>query len=461
MEYSPATQTIALFSALLCSGLLLNCGGGSAAQAGGGGSPKLTQITIVPPNPTVTKGMTQQLTATATYDDGSKQNLGAAVTWQSNQSSVAAINIQGIVTAMGQGVAQVSATYQGVKGATSVTVSAPALVGVTVAPIQSSLPVGESEQLTATGTFSDGSTQDLTQSATWLSLGSSVASVSLSGDTTANAVGTVTISATSGSLSGSASLTVTPPAVLSLNVNPATLSIGLGSSRQFQAIATLSDGTTQDLTGVVAWSSTQPAIAGISSGGLAVAQEVGSTSIVAQDGGVSGSANLTVMPLVAVNYFDRASAVQAGTDSTIRLTNPGSAAESLCAMVYVFDQNQEMNECCGCSVSDSGLRTLSLTLDLTANPLTGKKPPNGVIKVVPSDIVQNPLCDPSTVSPTGVILGWGSNVQLAPGGTFQATETKFETAPLSDGESSSLAAQCNFVKQLGSGKGICSCGTGD
>ncbi len=461
MKYSPAAQTIALFSALLCSGLLLNCGGGSAAQGGGGGGPKLTEITIAPPNPIVTKGMTQQLTASGTYDDGSTRNLGAQVTWQSNQSSVAAINTQGTVTAMGQGVAQVSATSAGIKGTTSVTVAAAALVSVTVAPIQSSLPVGESEQLTATGKFSDGSTQDLTQSVRWLSLGSAVASVSPSGDATANALGTTTINATSGSMTGSASLTVTPAAVISLSVTPATLSIGLGSSRQFQAIATLSDATTQDLTAVVAWSSTQPAIAGVSNGGLATAQEVGSTFIIAQDGSVTGSANLTVMPLIAVNYFDRASAVRAGTDSTIRLTNPGSAGESLCAMMYVFDQNQEMNECCGCSVSDSGLRTFSLTLDLTANPLTGKKPPNGVIKVLPSDIVQNPLCDPGTVSPTGVILGWGSNVQLAPGGTFQPSETKFEMAPLSDGEASSLAAQCSFVKQLGSGKGICSCGTGD
>jgi hypothetical protein len=461
MTYSPAARVIALLSALLYAGLLLNCGGGSAPQGGGGSNPKLTQITIAPPNPTITKGVTQQLTAAGIYDDGSKQNLSANVAWQSSPSAVVSINLQGTVTGMGQGVAQVSATYQGVQGTTSVTVAAPALVSVTVAPNQSSLPVGESEQLTATGTFSDGSTQDLTQSATWLSLGSAVASVSPSGDVTATAVGTTTISATSGSQTGSASLTVMPPAVISLTVNPATLSLGLGSGRQFQAIATMSDGTTQDLTGVVAWSSTQPAIAGVSSGGLAIAQEVGSTSIVAQDGSVTGSANLTVMPLIAVNYFDRASAAKAGTDSTIRLTNPGLTPESLCAMVYVFDQNQELNECCGCPVSDSGLRTLSLTLDLTANPLTGQKPPNGVIKVLPSDIVQNPVCDPGNISPTGVILGWGSNVQLAPGGTFQTTETKFEMAPLSDGEASSLAAQCNFVKRLGSGAGICSCGTGD
>ncbi len=461
MRYHPAAHATALLTVLLCFGSLLNCGGGSTTPGGGGGSPKLTRITIAPSNPTLTKGLSQQLTATGIFDDGSQHSLGTAVTWQSNQSTVAMIDTQGKVTGVGPGVTQVSAIDQGIQGATSVTVAAPSLLSLTIAPNQSSLPVGESEQLTATGTFSDGTTQDLTQSVTWISLGSAIASIDTTGAAIAHSVGTATINATSGSVAGSASLTVTPAAVIALNVTPTTLSLGLGSSRQFQAIATLSDGTTQDMTGLVAWSSAQPAIAGVSSGGLAIAEQVGSTSIVAETNGLTGSANLTVLPLIAVNYFDRASAEKAGTDGAIRITNPGLTPESLCAMVYVFDQKQEMNECCGCSVSDSGLRSLSLLLDLTANPLTGKKPPNGVIKIVPSDPMQNPQCDPGSLTPTGVLLGWGDNIQVLSDGTFQATETKFEMSPLSDGETSSLVSQCNFVKQLGSGAGICSCGTGD
>jgi hypothetical protein len=246
-----------------------------------------------------------------------------------------------------------------------------------------------------------------------------------------------------------------------LNIIPATLSIALGSSRQLQAMATFSDGTTLDMTGIVAWSSTQPDIAGVSSGGLASAEQVGSTTILAQVSGFTGSANLTVVPLISVNYFDLASAEQSGYDDTIRLTNPGVTNGSLCAMVYVFDQNQALNECCGCSVSDSGLRSLSLRLDLTANPLTGTKPQTGVIKVVPSEPGQNAQCDPGSLVPAGVILGWGSNVQVLPNGTFQVTETGFDMAPLSDGETTNLISECNFIQQAGSGKGTCSCGTGD
>jgi hypothetical protein len=539
MRLCPAPRVISVLSALICSGLLLSCGGISASQ--GGGTPKLTQITIAPSNPTIMKGASQQLTATGIFDDGTQHALGASVTWETSPSAVAAINTKGNVIGVGVGVAQVTAAYQGVTGSTSVTVGQPGLLSITVSPNPSSLPAGKTGQLTATGNFSDGSVQNLTQSAawsssapnvatinaaglasglivgsttitaasgtvqgtamltvtspvlasvavtpanasiaagetqqftatgtysdgsvqnltnaaTWTSSGPAIASVSPSGAAVALAVGTATISATAGSFTGTASLTVTPPVVIGLNVVPATLSMVLGSSRQLQAIATLSDGTTQDMTGTVAWSSTDPNIATVSSGGLASAAQVGSTTILAQSTGLTGSAQITVVPLVAVSYFSRVNSVNAGIDGTVQLTNPGLT--SLCAMVYVFDQNQELNECCGCPISDNGMRTLSLLHDLTANTLTGKKPQAGEIKVVPSDPAQNPQCDPVSSAPTGVILAWGMNAQV-PGAT---TETEYAMVPLSDGEEAILVNLCSFVKQLGGGQGICSCGSGD
>jgi hypothetical protein len=236
--------------------------------------------------------------------------------------------------------------------------------------------------------------------------------------------------------------------------------LALGSSRQFHAIATYSDGSTQDMTGLVQWNSSASNVVNLSSGGLALAQEMGTATISAVESTLSGSATVSVVPLITVNYFDLASAQQSQADGTIRLTNPGLTGENLCAMIYVFNQTQQMSECCGCTVSDNGLRTLSLVTDLTSNPLTGREAQTGVIKIVPSDSLSNPLCEPGSLTPAGVIQGWGSNVQATPGGTPQITETKFEFAPLSDGESNALASDCNALRQLGSGQGICSCGSG-
>jgi hypothetical protein len=423
--------------------------------------PAMLALTVVPPTLAMPLGSNHQLQALASFSDGTTQTLTASAAWQTSQPAIATISPQGVVTAVGKGTAQVSATYLEMAGNSSITVGPAALLSIAITPSPSSLPVGESEQLTATGSFTDGTSQNLTQSAIWSSSNPAIASISPTGKVVATTVGTATITASSGSVAGSASLTVTPPAAIALNIVPATLSMVVGSSQQFQAIATMSNGTTQNVSGTVAWSSTQPNIANVSGSGVAMAMHPGSTTIVAEGSGLTGSANLTVVPLMSVTYFNLTNAVKSGDDATIRLTNPGLTAGNLCAMVYVFDQSQELNECCGCSVSDSGLRTLSLIVDLTANTLTGKKPKAGSIKVVPADPGTNQQCDPTSITPDGVILGWGTNVQPAGGGTFQVTEETMEQVPLSNAEETVLVNECSFAQQLGSGKGVCSCGTGD
>jgi hypothetical protein len=420
----------------------------------------LVALNVVPATLSLPLGSGSQLQAIATMSDGTQQAISSSVTWQTSLSSVAAVNAQGYVTAAGKGAAQVSAAYQGMSGSASITVGPAALVSITVSPNQSSLPIDETEQFTATGNFTDGSTQNLTQSVVWSSSGSNIASVNSTGMAVANAVGTAMIGANSGNVTGTASLTVNPAAVVTLNIVPSTLSILLGSSSQLQAIATFSDGTTQDMTATVTWSSMQPAIAIVSSSGLTTAETVGSTTILAQGSGLTASADITVLPLLIVNYFNRANALQYGFDSTIRLINPGLTGGDLCAMIYVFDSSQELNECCGCSISADGLLTLSLVNDLTADTLTGKQLVAGVIEIVSSDPAQNPQCNAGSLAPTGQIVGWGTNAQVSLD-TFQVTEETYATGALTSTQQTILANECGFLQTLGSGSGICTCGTGD
>jgi hypothetical protein len=270
--------------------------------------------------------------------------------------------------------------------------------------------------------------------------------------------GSPTILAQVGAITGSATLNVVSP--VSLSIVPAPVSMSLGSSRQLQAIATFSDGTKEDVTGVATWSSLQPGIVTVSSGGTVTAESIGSTTVLAQDSGLTASANITVMPLLMVQYFNLANAQASGYDTTVQLDNPGLTAGTLCAMVYVFDQNQELNECCGCSISNDGIRTLSLVNDLTANPLTGQQPAAGTIEIVSSDPTQNPQCNAGSLAPIGQIHAWGTNVQAAGNGSFQLTETTFANSPLTNSKAMYLEGLCSYMEQLGSGAGVCSCGTG-
>ena len=89
------------------------------------------------------------------------------------------------------------------------TVTAATLQSIAVTPANPSIAKGATQQFTATGTFSDNSTQNLTGQVTWASATTAVATITAGGLATGVAAGTSTISATLGAVSGSTVLTVT------------------------------------------------------------------------------------------------------------------------------------------------------------------------------------------------------------------------------------------------------------
>lgn len=160
---------------------------------------------------------------------------------------------------------------------------------------------GAQAQLVATGTFTNGKAYDLTSAVRWASSASSVATVSLSGQVTAVAPGTATLTARRDNLVGSLNLTVSPATLVSLAVSPASASIPAFTTQAFTARGTFSDNTTQDLTTQVTWSSSKASVASISPTGLATATAPGSTVITARQAGVSGNATLSVSGAAVVN----------------------------------------------------------------------------------------------------------------------------------------------------------------
>ena len=111
------------------------------------------------------------------------------------------------------------------------------LVSIAVTPINPSIVLGTTEQFTATGTYSDNSTRNLTTSVIWSSSAGSVATISnaagSNGKATSVAAGTTTITATSGNISGSTTLTVTPGGSEANNVLPITVNGSLCSANSY------------------------------------------------------------------------------------------------------------------------------------------------------------------------------------------------------------------------------------
>jgi hypothetical protein len=259
----------------------------------------LTSIAVTPVNPSIAKGLTQQLTAMGTYSDGTSNDITSSATWSSGDTLVATVNVNGLASGMTVGSSLMTATVDALSGNTRLNVTAATLSSIAVTPFNPSTPMGLTKQLTATGTYSDGTSNDISVSVIWTSADTLVATVSSTGLASGLTEGTSLISATSGALSGSTTLTVSAATLSSIAVTPVNPSIAKGLTQQLTATGTYSDATTVNITTSVIWSSGDILVAtmnpnGQLTSGLANGVGLGNALITATEGSVSGSTTLTV-----------------------------------------------------------------------------------------------------------------------------------------------------------------------
>jgi hypothetical protein len=168
-----------------------------------------------------------------------------------------------------------------------------ALTSISITPPSANIPIGRTQQFQAIGNYNNGTTQDLTTSASWVSSNPSVATVN-AGMATSVAQGDGTISGTSGGISGSATLVIGAPALTSVSVLPGSVTIKTGATVQLQAVGTYTDNSIKDLTLSVAWSSTNPAVASVSSSGLVTGVGIFGTATIYANGSLGKSGWVTV-----------------------------------------------------------------------------------------------------------------------------------------------------------------------
>jgi hypothetical protein len=174
---------------------------------------------VTPATPSIALGLPQQFVATGTYTDATTQDITTTVTWGSDTPATATISnaggSKGLATTVATGTSEISATLGLVSGSTTLTVTPVELVSINVTPAASTVDHTSSttQQMTAAGTYTDGSVVDLTTVVTWSSSDTNTVDISNAGGTeglaTYQANGTVTITATNpgGTPTGSTTLT--------------------------------------------------------------------------------------------------------------------------------------------------------------------------------------------------------------------------------------------------------------
>jgi hypothetical protein len=163
-----------------------------------------------------------------------------------------------------------------------------------------------------------------------------------------------------------------------------------------------------------------------------------------------------------VTYFSSGN-TSAAPDQTIRIVNDGDTASTLWASFYVFDDSEEMEECCSCQVSPDGLLSESLNKQLTASTFSARSEiSRGVIKVISSSAPAIESTNYTNTLAPGLRM-WATHTQAKNngGGGFAVTETLAADSNLGTTEKSNLEILCGWVNYLGSGWGVCSCSNED
>lgn len=333
------TKILVCSVGFLSATLLAGCGGGGdqgRAPILGVPAADLISVAVTPAAPSVAIGATQQFTATAVYSDGSARDVTGNAAWSSATPAVATVNAgTGIAAGVNPGSSVVSAAFQGKSGSATLTVLPAKLLSIAVAPATQVLNVGNSQQFLAIGTFDNNTTRDITAVSTFASASPAVATIAASGGMAlAKAPGATVISATSGGLSGSATLNVLPAALMSLALTPAATTFQVGATRQLAALATYSDGSIVDVTANTSFVSGTPAAVSVANTGLITGVSAsGSSTITASFAGKTATATANTSAATLSSIAVSPANATVGINGTQQFVAVGTYSDNTSAVI--------------------------------------------------------------------------------------------------------------------------------
>jgi len=317
----------------------------------------VASVEVTPTTTTLTQiGAAVQLNATIRDDAGAVVS-GRSVAWNSSNTAVASVNASGLVTASAAGSATLSGTVDTRVGSATVnvTIAPRPVASVTLTPNSGTLTqIGATLQLGAT-VRDDAGAVVTGRTIAWSSSNSAIVTVNSSGLVTAVAAGTATISGTVDSKVGTAAITVAiaPRPIASVEVTPPTATLTqVGATVQLSA--TVRDDAGAVVTDrTITWSSSNTAVATVSTGGLVTAMAAGTATVSATVDTKSGNAGIVVSIATAGNSAillaagDIASCSKTGDEATGKMLDdmPGWPIAGLGDNVYPDGTAAEFTNC--------------------------------------------------------------------------------------------------------------------
>jgi trimeric autotransporter adhesin len=292
----------------------------------------VASIIIAPKSVTLRIGDAFQFTDT-TKDASGNVLTGRTVTWTSSDTTIAPIDQAGLVLGKKQGSVTITAASGSVIATATVTVTPVPVAKVVITPSNPTVVIGGTTQLTATPEDSAGDV--LTgRTVTWASSDPTTASVNQSGVATGKKVGSVTITATADTVSGSVTLTVQLLPVNAVTISPQSSNLVVGQTTPLTAEVTDNSGTAVSGS-TVAFSSSAASVATVTSTGplsaTVTAVGPGQATITGASGGKTGTATITVsqVPVGSVTITPSSATITLGATTQLSATVKDTAGNVL------------------------------------------------------------------------------------------------------------------------------------
>lgn len=253
---------------------------------------RVARAVLSPDTLTIPAGRTATLDFTLT-DSAGAPVAPRSVVWSSSNLAVATVSSTGVVAALTPGEVRIAASAFGRSATARVTVAPREVAAIEVTPPSVSLVTGGSAQLQARLVDIQGTTLTDRQVA-WSSSNEAVATVTQAGRVTGVAPGGATITAAAGGRTGQVAVTVAVAPVALVTVSPSLDTLVAGAESQL--VATLRDATGAVLAGrAVGWSSSNLAVATVSSTGTVRAIAPGTATVSATSERRVGSSVVVVL----------------------------------------------------------------------------------------------------------------------------------------------------------------------
>jgi len=252
-------------------------------------------LQISPPQQTLANGTKNTLTATAIYDDDSKEDITHQVLWSSENIEILTVSNDpvspGLISSQNQGTTNITAHFSNISATTSATITAATLNQIEIAPLNPVLPLSMETKIQAWGIYSDGSKYNITQEVLWIIQDTSIATNNSNVITPIKA-GTTNISVQLDNKIANTSITVTQAQLSSITIMAEVNKIASGQGLALTAIGLFSDNTNQNITSQVTWQSSNTQVIFVSNHpeniGIIKGLQTGETSITATMSGLTG-----------------------------------------------------------------------------------------------------------------------------------------------------------------------------